>query len=254
MTLVLSFALALNLFGLAGDSCDTAIELPALPYNDHHSTSGYTSALDLNDPCIQNTSLGPDIIYKYTNEEAFPCTVTVMAVPIGAWDVVIYVLDDCEAQSCIGGNDFFGPGSPETLTVHLQPSGTYYFVIDGRNVDDHGVVSYSFSECYNSSAIQEGEAGVLPDFNSILDVVPNPTHGVADFRFALESGAEAYVTVYDGSGRLIWEKEGTHREAGEHVIQWNGQTTSGIPASPGVYLVKLETDDTEAIRRFVLVR
>jgi hypothetical protein len=254
MNLILSMTLALNLFALPGDSCQTAINLPTLPFNDHLSTAPYSSALNLSDPCIQHGTLGHDIIYTYTNDLPVPCTVAVMAVPIGFWNVAIYVLDECDPPSCVRGNDFFGPGAPETLTVALQPGEMYYFVIDGRGANDYGIVSYSFSECLNQTGVKEESSGLHPFSRTALEVVPNPTTGEADFRFSLTAGSEVDLSVFDRSGRLVYSVESSVWTAGDHSIRWSGQDDNGMDVKPGIYFVKLRADDAEAIRSFVLLR
>jgi hypothetical protein len=176
-----------------------------------------------------------------------------MAVPIGMWNLSIYVLDQCEPPNCIRGQDFFGPGAPETLTVELPAGGTYYFVIDGRDADDHGVVSYSFSSCYHITGIDENSQ-LEPYIRPMLNVVPNPSDGIVDFEFALNHGSEVSLEVYDGSGRLIWGNQASYRDVGDHVIRWNGLNAKGIPAAPGVYLAKLKSEEIDAIRTFIIVR
>jgi hypothetical protein len=250
MILVLSFALFTNLFAIAGDSCDTAIPLPTLPFNDHLSTADYTSALNLSDPCIPHTSFGPDIIYRFTNPLPWPCTVSVMAVPLGFWNPVIYVLSDCETPICEEGNDLFGPGIPESLIVKLESGETYYFVIDGRSSSDYGVISFSFSECYNSVVVHEEQTELLP---SSFDVIPNPTNGIVDFRFTVTQQEAIGLDIFDQTGRLIWNFDDAMWDAGNHVITWNILDNGGIKASPGIYFVKLRRKGIESVQKFVLV-
>jgi hypothetical protein len=251
MNVILCLSLFVNLFGVAGDSCQTAIVLPNLPFNDHLSTAGYTSALNLSDPCIQHTTLGPDIIYEYYNDLAVPCTMAFMAVPIGFWNPAIYVLSDCDPPVCVRGNDYFGPGAPETLTVVLGSEETYYFVVDGRGVNDYGIVSFSFSECYTGTGVHEE---LFPSSPAAFDIVPNPTNGAVDFRFSLEQGSEVSLQVYDRAGRLVFDVAPSFREAGAHSITWNGTSDEGVPAVAGTYFVKFREADREAVQKFVLMR
>ncbi len=251
MNILISFTIVLQLISVPGDSCHIPIVIPSLPFNDHLSTEDHTSALNLSDPCIQHTTLGPDIIYEYTSEFSDPVDVAFMAVPIGFWNLAIYVLSDCDAQVCVRGNDFFGPGSPETLTVTVMPNETYYFVIDGRGENDYGVVSFSMM---GETAAEEDIAETAPWPGTWFRVGPNPSAGLLQIWFSIEQEADVTLTLYDASGRLVRHIGPFRGKPGEHTLTWDGLREDGTQATAGIYFVGLKTESRQALRKFVFVR
>ncbi|MCX7022067.1 MAG: M1 family aminopeptidase, partial [bacterium] len=78
---------------------------------------------------------------------------------------------------------------------------------------------------------------------------PSPAAGAVNVRFDLPEAGRAEVSVYDLAGRRVGTLFEGDLAAGRHEVSWDA---SG--ASPGVYLVLLDTDSGRAHRRLVVAR
>jgi len=78
---------------------------------------------------------------------------------------------------------------------------------------------------------------------------PSPATGAVNVRFDLPEAGRAELCVYDLAGRRVGTVFEGELAAGRHEVSWDA---SG--ASPGVYLVLLDTDAGRAHRRLVVAR
>jgi hypothetical protein len=87
-----------------------------------------------------------------------------------------------------------------------------------------------------------------------LAIAPNPAGPEAALRFSLDAGAEAAVSVYDLTGRLVWRRDLGRLEAGLKGITWDGTDRSGMPVASGVYFVRLRAGSRASVGKLVLLR
>jgi len=94
---------------------------------------------------------------------------------------------------------------------------------------------------------------VLADFSVkglwLAPAAPNPFSATSTFEFAVPRGANAKLAIYTPSGRLV-----RRLDAAAGAATWDGKSSAGIPAAPGVYFVKLEVGGESAQRKVVLLR
>lgn len=84
--------------------------------------------------------------------------------------------------------------------------------------------------------------------------VPNPARG--DVRLVLQMPARGHADarVFDASGRLVRRLAQGDRDAGAHVLVWEGRDDRGDAVGPGLYWVRVRTAAGEATARVVRVR
>ncbi len=80
---------------------------------------------------------------------------------------------------------------------------------------------------------------------------PNPSRGPATFQLTLPRSALVRVEVLDLSGRRVATLASETFSAGTHSLTWDGSTSSGGRASPGVYLVRVKAPGFEGTQRIV---
>ncbi len=83
---------------------------------------------------------------------------------------------------------------------------------------------------------------------------PNPNFNGFKIRLTMSHATSVSLSVYDLQGRRVAIINDGAREAGDHVLQWNGKRTNGENAASGVYFVRMEADGFDVTRKFVLVR
>ncbi len=77
--------------------------------------------------------------------------------------------------------------------------------------------------------------------------------GTVDFKVSKPLWGSLNVLVYDVTGRLV-QKVPVPTEAGEHVVTWDGRTSTGSRAPIGVYFADFRVGSTRATQKFLLLR
>ena len=75
------------------------------------------------------------------------------------------------------------------------------------------------------------------------------------YAFGLAESGKVRLQVFDAQGRLSATLlDGVFLSAGEHEAIWDGRTEAGERAASGVYLYRLEVEDTCKARRMILLK
>jgi len=83
----------------------------------------------------------------------------------------------------------------------------------------------------------------------LLSVSPNPFNSTTTIRYHIPSAGQVRLTLHDLIGREVRVCESANLQAGIHTISVD---TEALPA--GIYLVRLETEKFQAVRKIVLLR
>ncbi len=86
----------------------------------------------------------------------------------------------------------------------------------------------------------------------ILSVSPNPMHSETVIYHQIPTGAEAEIEVYDITGRRV--RELLHNGSGNGSIVWDSRDNNGRAVSPGIYFVRLASDELLEMKKVVLIR
>jgi PKD repeat protein len=109
------------------------------------------------------------------------------------------------------------------------------------------MVSAPMSGTTSTSAATD--AALLPKVLSLSAPSPNPSHGDLAVHFALPVGSEAWIGIYDLSGRLVQTCIDGELRAGDYTLH---PDMSGV--RPGVYFLRLWTPRGTLRQRFALMR
>ena len=88
----------------------------------------------------------------------------------------------------------------------------------------------------------------------ITNVFPTPTHGRAEISYVVRQTGPVRVEVYDLAGRRVAVLQNGRQDRGDHRVRWDGRTAGGSLAAPGIYLVRLQTEEGTESRRIVRLR
>jgi hypothetical protein len=83
------------------------------------------------------------------------------------------------------------------------------------------------------------EDETAPDPGKFTSVYPNPSVSDFNFKIELSQPAPVIVSIFDLSGRIIWQKRFAAAVPGTEIITWDGRTSSGYEAGKGVYIVRI---------------
>ncbi len=130
-----------------------------------------------------------------------------------------------------GSESIVVPNLPTTTArVQVEAVGNVFF--DMNNAD--------FEIVAGTTGI--GDVAVANDVPA-LEVRPNPFTNRTRITFALERAGTVALEVFDAAGRRVTTLAKGARDAGTHSVEWNGDDASGRAAAPGVYFVRLESED-----------
>jgi flagellar hook assembly protein FlgD len=87
-----------------------------------------------------------------------------------------------------------------------------------------------------------------------IEARPNPFNPTTTIAFGVPSQAVVKLNIYSVSGRAIRSLVNEDLAAGRYSREWDGRDEAGRPVSGGVYIAKLQVDDTVMPRRLILVR
>jgi photosystem II stability/assembly factor-like uncharacterized protein len=82
---------------------------------------------------------------------------------------------------------------------------------------------------------------------------PNPFVDRTEIALALPTPGHAALRVYDVTGRLVRTLADAPLARGRTTLEWNGRDAGGATVSPGVYLLRLETESARVTRKVVRV-
>jgi hypothetical protein len=87
----------------------------------------------------------------------------------------------------------------------------------------------------------------------ITGTAPNPFGPAVKITFFLPSAGPASLRVYSVDGRLVRTLDERVMERGIHAAAWNGESSSGRQAAPGLYFVRLEAHGMSQVRKVMKI-
>lgn len=119
--------------------------------------------------------------------------------------------------------------------------GSHTFLADG-------LAGFQIHENLIITGMGENVSGTVNNLN----VYPNPANGVVNLDVMAETGGYYRVSVFDITGRLVNRVFEGNLNPGKHHLQWTTENTD-IPASDGIYLVKVENGTTSFVSKVSLI-
>jgi hypothetical protein len=98
------------------------------------------------------------------------------------------------------------------------------------------------------------EEAALPAAAVRVDVAPNPFNPLTAVSYELPRAGYVTVAVFDAAGRRVRQLLDGPREAGRHLLRWDGRDDAGRAVAAGVYLVRVAGQGEVAVAKAVLVR
>lgn len=99
------------------------------------------------------------------------------------------------------------------------------------------------------------DVGPLPDaiprvFASRL-AGANPFRGTIALAYDLPAPRQVSLAVYGVDGRVVRRFPAVERNAGRHLVAWDGRDDAGRGIAPGVYFLSLKAGESSATHRIV---
>ena len=171
--------------------------------------------------------------------------------PTGAHEGAVYAVAGSSAQ--ISG----GPLNHPVMIRSLNTLGSLILDVDGprlagRFLNASGQVVDRFEMVKDvPTSATEPEAS---DRFGFLAAAPNPFRSTLDLSVCVPAPGGASLTIVDVAGRCVARLGQRSLPAGIQRLRWDGLTTDGRAASPGVYFAKLQLAGDLRVRKLVLLR
>ncbi len=86
-----------------------------------------------------------------------------------------------------------------------------------------------------------------------LGLYPNPSNGITNISFNLNSESNVNIKVFNAAGQLVYSTNEL-LNAGEHSVIWNSTSNTGLEIISGYYFVKVTSGTLSSTQKLVLVR
>jgi Arylsulfotransferase (ASST)/FlgD Ig-like domain len=184
---------------------------------------------------------------------AEPDSVTLHFTKFGDADVSLY--------------NVYRDSSPEPLTVHGSTAANSYVMTDVVPSDTIYVRVTAEDSLMVESAFSNELRIVIPPTLVAVNLPGAPAGGLAlrqnhpnpfapgtSIAFVLPRVAQADLTVFDVTGRVVRTLSRGETSAGRHELFWDGRDAQGAPAAAGVYFYRLNAGGETVTRKMTLIR
>ena len=133
----------------------------------------------------------------------------------------------------------------ESIRIDGNLEGTFY-------LDDLGLFTHAPPP--PSTAVLEEYAATVPQSFALAQNYPNPFNSATVIRFALPTGGEVELALYNLAGQKVATLVRGRREAGVYTVQWDGRGEGGRELASGIYLYSLRAGARVEGRKLLLLQ
>lgn len=149
-----------------------------------------------------------------------------------------------------------------SLRVHRWVAGSRQWKVVGGMVDaELNLVSanigaegpFALFTTPTATGSEPGHDGV-PRRSGVLGNAPNPFNPATMITFELRRGGRVRLVIHDARGALVRVLRDWEHASGFHRARWDGSDARGHRVASGVYFVRLEGPDVDAVHKMTLVK
>lgn len=143
--------------------------------------------------------------------------------------------------------------------VETVPEGYEFLLIDGDEtvnmLEDEGYTfeigedRYDITFRVTANEYVSVENIVQPVQYSLLSAYPNPFNSTSTISYFVPKSSDVKINVFDLAGRMVSTVVNGNHQAGNFTTSWNARDLKS-----GVYLIKLETPEANAVSKVMLVK
>jgi len=144
------------------------------------------------------------------------------------------------------------PGYVEGDAIELR----LYSLSEGRELYVEADLEGAY---YGSTPITSGTGVVLtssavPMAYDLMQNYPNPFNPSTTIGFSVPESSHVTLSIYDMTGRLVTTLVDGTVDMGVHMVEWNGEDSSGSMVSAGVYIYALESADMVVTNKMIFMK
>jgi hypothetical protein len=108
--------------------------------------------------------------------------------------------------------------------------------------------------CPVETGVAGGAIGGPSYVTMLMPPAPNPFNPETAVGFSLASKGQVSLAVFDVQGRRVRTLVNEVREAGPHVVRWDGRNDSGQSVASGMYFTRMEAEGFSATQKMTLLK
>jgi hypothetical protein len=108
--------------------------------------------------------------------------------------------------------------------------------------------------CPVETGVAGGTPGAASYVTMLLPPAPNPFNPETAVSFSLASKGQVNLAVFDVQGRRVRTLVNEVREAGRHVVRWDGKNETGQAVASGMYFTRMEAESFSATQKMTLLK
>ncbi|MGA7838024.1 MAG: T9SS type A sorting domain-containing protein [Ignavibacteriaceae bacterium] len=135
--------------------------------------------------------------------------------------------------------------SPKDYSFIDQPTGGTKFSYRLKQIDNDG--NYKFYDAINVTLTENQTAELMQ--NS-----PNPFNPSTEIKFYIPTISNVSIKIYDMLGKEVITLMNSQKDAGYHIVYWNGRDKYGSDVSSGVYLYKLTAGSFTQTKKMLMLK
>lgn len=95
----------------------------------------------------------------------------------------------------------------------------------------------------------------VPEIFELAQNFPNPFNPATTFKFGLPKPASVMFVIYNIKGEVVRTLlDSQEKDAGYHVLVWDGRDTLGKSAASGIYFYQLKTREMTLTKKMALTK
>jgi hypothetical protein len=83
---------------------------------------------------------------------------------------------------------------------------------------------------------------------------PNPFNPETNLKYEIPNSGIVEISIFDIQGRIIRSFESINRNAGTHLVAWNGRSDSGTLVASGTYFCRVHFNGNYLINKLLLIK
>ncbi len=90
--------------------------------------------------------------------------------------------------------------------------------------------------------------------SAVISGYPNPFNASTNIQFDLPNPGFADIRIFDYLGRVVKKLVAGNRNAGRHIVRWEGKNDDGQNVASGIYFAQMIFDNHRTVQRLLLVK
>ncbi len=148
-----------------------------------------------------------------------------------------------------------GVNEPVAKIDDLDMNSKYYWRVSSRN--NSGEQSkFSSVGSFSTGNITSVEPGhqVIPANFVLAQNYPNPFNPTTSITYSIPNENFVNIKIYDMLGREVATLVNDYKNAGNHMVDWNGEDNSGQKVASGTYIYRITAGNFVATKKMVLLK